>query len=440
MTAAYTGNVSTPGGVLHLAFELGWTHWKLAFTIGYGQKPRQRTIRARDLAALEQEIAKAKKRFQLADAAPVVSCYEAGRDGFWLHRYLTARGIANVIVDSASIEVNRRKRRVKSDKLDADKLVNMLIRYRAGERKVWSVVWVPSVVDEDQRQLHRDMQELKDDQTRHNNRIKGLLASQGLALEVVDELLPSWLGAARLWDGTALGADLQRRLVREYERWQFVHRQVLDLTRERRRRMLCDATAHVDKVRRLLGLAGLGVNGAWLLVYEFFAWRELQNRKQAGALVGLTGTPYQSGGREREQGISKAGSKRIAQDAGGVGLVLAALAAGECLESVVCASLRHGPGSGAKDRHCGAGAQVDHCPVEIPGTWRDPGRSEVGGLAFQAHPPQSEQAGGLKSNRRAGRGRGRRQGGSEQQDGAGDGCLRRRAPLVRRRPGYSSSG
>jgi len=311
MTAAYTGNVSTPGGVLHLAFELGWTHWKLAFTIGYGQKPRQRTIAARDLAALEQEIAKAKKRFQLADAAPVVSCYEAGRDGFWLHRYLTARGITNVIVDSASIEVNRRKRRVKSDKLDADKLVNMLIRYRAGERKVWSVVWVPSVVDEDQRQLHRDMQELKDDQTRHNNRIKGLLASQGLALEVVDELLPSWLGAARLWDGTALGADLQRRLVREYERWQFVHRQVLDLTRERRRRMLCDATAHVDKVRRLLGLAGLGVNGAWLLVYEFFAWRELQNRKQAGALVGLTGTPYQSGGREREQGISKAGSKRM---------------------------------------------------------------------------------------------------------------------------------
>ena len=193
MTAAYTGNVSTQSGVLHLAFELGWTHWKLAFTIGYGQKPRQRTIRARDLAALEQEIAKAKKRFKLADAAAVVSCYEAGRDGFWLHRYLTARGIANVIVDSASIEVNRRKRRVKSDKLDANKLVNMLIRYHAGERKVWSVVWVPSVADEDRRQLHRELQELKDEQTRHSNRIKGLLASQGLDLEVVDELLPAWL-------------------------------------------------------------------------------------------------------------------------------------------------------------------------------------------------------------------------------------------------------
>jgi transposase len=311
MTTAYTGNGSTPGSVLHLAFELGWTHWKLAFTIGHGQKPRQRTIEARDLVALEQEIAKAKKRFQLADTAPVVSCYEAGRDGFWLHRYLTTRGVANVIVDSASIEVNRRKRRVKSDKLDATKLVNMLIRYQAGESKVWSVVWVPSVADEDHRQLHRELQELKDDRTRHNNRIKGLLASQGLALEVVDELLPSWLVAARLWDGTQLGADLQSRLVREYERWQFVHRQVLDLSKERRRRILCDDTAHVGMVRRLLGLAGIGVNGAWLLVYEFFAWRRLQNRKQAGALVGLTGTPYQSGGCEREQGISKAGSKRM---------------------------------------------------------------------------------------------------------------------------------
>jgi transposase len=311
MTTAYTGNGSTPGSVLHLAFELGWMQWKLAFTVGHGQKPRQRTIRGRDLAALEQEIAKAKKRFQLADAAPVVSCYEAGRDGFWLHRYLTAHGIANVIVDSASIEVNRRKRRVKSDKLDATKLVNMLIRYHAGESKVWSVVWVPSVADEDHRQLHRELQELKDDRTRHTNRIKGLLASQGLALEVVDELLPTWVAAARLWDGTTLGSDLQRRLVREYERWQFVHRQVLDLSKERRRRILCDDTAHVDMVRRLMGLAGIGPNGAWLLVYEFFAWRKLQNRKQAGALVGLTGTPYQSGGCEREQGISKAGSKRM---------------------------------------------------------------------------------------------------------------------------------
>jgi transposase len=311
MTAAYTGNGSTSGVVLHLAFELGWTQWRLAFTVGAGQKPRQRTIRARNLTALEEEIAKAKKRFQLGADAPVVSCYEAGRDGFWLHRHLTTRGVGSVIVDSASIEVNRRQRRVKSDRLDADKLVTMLVRYQAGERKLWSTVRVPSVGEEDQRQLHRELQELKDDRTRHVNRIKGLLASQGLALEVVDEGLPEWLLAARLWDGTALGADLQRRLVREWQRWQFVHGQVRELSRERSRRLRCDETPQVDKVRQLLGLAGIGVNGAWLLVYEFFGWRKLQNRKQAGALVGLTGSPYHSGGSEHEQGISKAGSRRM---------------------------------------------------------------------------------------------------------------------------------
>jgi len=311
MTAAYTSKGNTSGLVLHLAFELGWSQWKLAFTIGAGQKPRQRTIRARDLAALEVEIAKAKKRFQLDADAPVVSCYEAGRDGFWLHRYLTARGVSNVIVDSASIEVKRRRRRVKSDRLDADKLVTMLVRYQGGERKVWSTVCVPSVSEEDQRQLHRELQELKDDRTRHTNRIKGLLASQGLALEGVDENLPAWLPTARLWDGTALGADLQQRLVREWQRWHFVHGQVLELSRERSRRLRCDATPQVDKVRQLLGLAGIGVNGAWLLVYEFFGWRKLLNRKQAGALVGLTGTPYHSGSSEHEQGISKAGSRRM---------------------------------------------------------------------------------------------------------------------------------
>jgi len=296
---------------LHLAFELGWSQWKLAFTIGQGQKARLRSMRARDLATLELEIAKAKKRFQLEPDARVVSCYEAGRDGFWLHRYLTARGIANVIVDSASIEVKRRKRRVKSDRLDAEKLVTMLVRYQAGERKVWSVVTVPSAAEEDQRQLHRELQELKDEQTRHTNRIKGLLASQGLALEEVNASLPAWLETAQLWDGSSLGQGLQRRLVRESQRWQFVHRQILELSAERRRRILHDETPQVDQVRRLLSLAGIGENGAWLLVYEFFAWRQIRNRKQAGALVGLTGTPYHSGDCEREQGISKAGSRRM---------------------------------------------------------------------------------------------------------------------------------
>ena len=108
--------------MLYLALELSWTSWKLAFTIGAGQKPRLRSIPARDTDALLLEIHKAKHRFGLPEGTPVISCYEAGRDGFWLHRYLRHHGVENLIVDAASIEVNRRKRRAKSDSLDATKL------------------------------------------------------------------------------------------------------------------------------------------------------------------------------------------------------------------------------------------------------------------------------------------------------------------------------
>ena len=131
--------------LLYLAFELGNKQWKLGFTIGLGQPPRQRTIPAGDLEQLHSEVAKAKQRFGLSASSRVVSCYEAGRDGFWLHRALVKAGINNVIVDSASLEVNRRFRRVKTDRVDLGKLVTMLIRYQAGEQKVWRVVRVPTL-------------------------------------------------------------------------------------------------------------------------------------------------------------------------------------------------------------------------------------------------------------------------------------------------------
>ena len=124
MSATHTTDSTTATApVLYLAFELSWTSWKLAFTVGAGQKPRLRSIAARDTDALMLEIRKAKHRFGLPEETPVISCYEAGRDGFWLHRYLDTRAIENLVVDAASIEVNRRKRRAKSDNLDATKLV-----------------------------------------------------------------------------------------------------------------------------------------------------------------------------------------------------------------------------------------------------------------------------------------------------------------------------
>ena len=309
MTAARDVQSTTGVPCLHMAFELSWGQWKLAFTIGHGQPARLRTLAARDLPGLLKEIHKAKRRFGLSDAAAVVSCYEAGRDGFWLHRWLTSHGITNVIVDSASIEVNRRKRRAKSDHLDAAKLVSMLLRYHAGETKVWSVVRVPGTADEDRRHLHRELITVQDERTEHVNRIKGFLAGQGIALATVTATFPEALDKLRCWDGAELGADLRQRLLREFARWQLADTQVKELENERKQRIRRDDTPKVEKVRGLLNLAGIGLSGSWLLVYELFGWRQFANRRQVGTIVGLTPTPYQSGDDHREQGISKAGSK-----------------------------------------------------------------------------------------------------------------------------------
>ena len=142
---------------LYVAFELGNTEWKLAMTTCLDSPPLVRTMPARVLKTLDTEIARAKAHFGLSAGAPVRSCYEAGRDGFWLDRYLGSRGVTNSIVDSSSIEVNRRRRRTKTDRLDACKLVTMLFRADAGEQKVWSVINVPTLAEEDRRQVHREL-------------------------------------------------------------------------------------------------------------------------------------------------------------------------------------------------------------------------------------------------------------------------------------------
>ena len=296
--------------VLYLALELSWTSWKLAFTVGAGQKPRLRSIPARDTDALIREIAAARRRFGLPDETPVISCYEAGRDGFWLHRLLAHHRVENLVVDSASIEVNRRSRRAKSDGLDAAKLVGMLIRWHLGERKLWGVVRVPTVGDEDRRQLHREMIELKAQRTGHVNRIKGLLACLGLG-DAVDAGLLERLEGLRQWDGAELPGGLRQRIAREFERWCLVGRQIHDLEAERTRAIRDPATAQGEQVRLLLKLRGIGENAVWLLVREFFGWRGIRNRRELASLAGLAPTPYDSGESRHEQGISKAGNRRV---------------------------------------------------------------------------------------------------------------------------------
>jgi transposase len=311
MTATHVPNsTSATAPVLYLSLELGWNTWKLAFTIGLGQKPRLRTIGARNGTALLAEIQAAKKRFGLPDDARVVSCYEAGRDGFWIHRFLLAHGVENLVVDSASIEVNRRKRRAKSDRLDAIKLVEMLVRWANGETKVWGIVQTPSAQDEDHRQLHRELIALRGERTAHINAIKGMLAGLGLESSV-DARLPERLEKLRQWDGQGVPAGMRQRILREFERWEMVSRQIQGLEKARTAKIRDDRTPHVEKVRRLLALKGIGSNGSWLLVEEFFGWREFRNRREVASLAGLTPTPYASGESRREQGISKAGNRRV---------------------------------------------------------------------------------------------------------------------------------
>lgn len=298
-------SVSTP---LYLSFELGERDWKLAFSIGLGQRPRHRTMRAGRLPVLDEEIARARQRFGLAADGPVRSCYEAGRDGFWLHRALLARGLDNVVVDASSIEVTRRARRAKSDRLDAEKLNEMLQRYHAGERRVWHVVRVPSEADEDRRHLERERQTLIQDRTRLRNRIQGLLATHGVTLSLGDGAAA--LGTARRWDGTPLPAGLVARLAREWARLEAVGAAIAALEAERTTAMAQpNATAQCS--RRLARLRAIGPTFAWTLASEVFGWRAFRNRREVGGLLGLAPTLSQSGAERRELGIAKSGDPHL---------------------------------------------------------------------------------------------------------------------------------
>jgi transposase len=312
MTTAVAHNAqeNTPGAMLFVAFELSEKTWKLGFTTGHGQKPRERTVTARSQAGVLDEIVQAKRRMGLPESAAVVSCYEAGREGFWLHRFLQGHGITNHVVDSASIEVNRRRRRAKSDGLDVRKLLSMLLRYAHGERQVWQVVKVPSVEAEDQRHLHRDLETLKQERASTMTRIEGLLSSQGLRVTSLTKL-PEQLEAWRLWDGSPLPPGLRRRVLRVSAQYTFLSEQIAAVEGERRAQLQTSTDARIDQVRQLMQLKGMGINGAWLLVMEFFGWRAFKNRREVGGVAGFTPTPYQSGASAREQGIPKAGNRHV---------------------------------------------------------------------------------------------------------------------------------
>lgn len=298
--------------VLLIALELSHTTWKLAFTDG--TRRRQRTVPARSIEAVMAEIATVLGKWGLSDETRIRSCYEAGRDGFWVHRALLARGIENLVVDSSSIEVSRRARRAKSDRIDAEKLLDLLSRFHGGERRALRVVRVPSETEEDLRRLHRERGHLLGVRTRESNRMKSLLALHGIVLERLGRLSSTKIGQLRDWQGHPLEPNLRAELERSYERYQQANVQIKlleDTQLERLRAAGEDGNGAYELMQLLLGLRGVGIHSAWQLVYELFGWRKFNNRRELGACVGLTPTSFESGNMRREQGIGKTGNGRI---------------------------------------------------------------------------------------------------------------------------------
>lgn len=305
-------NASAPR--LVMALELGRRQWTMGFMTRPGGPFRKRQLDVvTNRAALVTEIAAAKRRFGLPADAAVASCYEAGPEGFWVHRWLTDLGVQNQVVDSSSIEVNRRKRRAKTDRLDVRKLATMLYRHLQGETDLWRLVRVPSETAEEARQPQRELRALKRDRTRVTNRMGGLLATQGIVLKIGPDF-GGRLAALRTWNDAPLPPALHTRLTREWSKVELLTEQIRAVERTRRARLRqpppVDA-ATVALVRRLLALRGIGEQGAWLLVTELFGWRQFRNRREVGGLSGLTGTPYRSSTLAHEQGISKAGNAQI---------------------------------------------------------------------------------------------------------------------------------
>ena len=295
--------VSVNESRLFVAFELSATQWQLAMTSGFGVEPWVQGLRSGDLKKLAEVLVRARARLGLSADTPVVSCYEAGRDGFWIHRAVTAMGLTNQVIDSASIEVSRRARRAKTDRLDALKLVRMLVRYWAGEHQVWRTVRVPSVADEAARHGSRERTALVKEQTRIGNQIRGWLATWGAT--VPRRRAAGWWTRVETWCGAALPRPVQERVARAEARRTVIADQIAALDAEQQAVI---ATAAVDSPAwRLVQLKGVAAATASILLEEGLVWREFRNRRQVGGILGFAPMLHQSGDLAREQGISRAG-------------------------------------------------------------------------------------------------------------------------------------
>lgn len=295
------------GRVLYMAMELSNRKWKLGFS--NGARMRRKSTEARDQARLLEEVSLAKRKLGLPAEAKVVCCYEAGRDGHWIHRWLTAEGFEVLEIDSSSIETNRRKH-VKTDRVDVEKLLDLLLRYWLGFRKAFRVVRVPSEAAEAGQRLHREDEFLTRQRTRLSNRIKGLLVTQGITEVSLSGDFAARLERLRDWSGEGLSPELKAELIRLHAQYRLVEEQLAELAKAYAAE-LESATAVGAARRQLETLKAMGPKTSRVLAAEVFAWRQFGKAKEVAGMSGLTPTPSQSGDESREQGISKAGNRRV---------------------------------------------------------------------------------------------------------------------------------
>ena len=302
-------NQETRQPILFMAMELSDKKWKIAFSDG--TRNRERNVEAGQTACLLDEIQLAIEKFGLPDDVKIYACYEAGRDGFWIHRWLLAQDITNYVIDSSSIEQNRKKKKAKTDRLDANKMAKLLIRHIGGNEFAFSVVEVPCETAEDNRRLYRERERMIKERGAHACRVSSLLILHNIRDIPLGKHFNSAVDKALCWDNKPLPPDLLAELKRENKRFELVDEQIKQLEKQQRDREREATQGPLLKIRQLMQLKGIGWQSAWLLVMELFGWRVFKNRKKLAGFVGLTGTPYDSGDSTKEQGISKSGSRRI---------------------------------------------------------------------------------------------------------------------------------
>lgn len=309
MTTTTHSTSSVDDGALYVAFELGKQSWTLGVTSGFGVRPRVRAVPAGDFAGVRRVLTQARASFGVAASAPVWSCYEAGRDGFWIHRALATYGVQNRVVDSSSIQVDRRARRTKTDRLDAVKLVTMLVRAVAGEPGVWREVRVPTPAVEGARHASRERTDLVKAQTRLRNQMGSWLAAVGCRVARRRYQEAAWWTTVQDWAGAPLAPALQARLARTTAQLHVLSTQLTTL--EQQETTAAAAAPGDSALGRLTRLKGVGATSATVLLEEGLVWRAFRNRREVGGLLGYAPPRWASGELVRDQGTASLGHRRL---------------------------------------------------------------------------------------------------------------------------------